>query len=429
MFAAMPPLLSESDALARVLAEIVPLPAEPLPLGKAHGRFSATELLATVPLPGFDNSAMDGYALPARADGAAWPAGARFRVTREQPAGPDRGWQLAADSGEAVRIFTGAPVPAGTGAVVMQEDTDVADIGPGRASAGENEDDGTRTITLRESVEPGEFIRRAGGDVTRGQRLLTVGERLSAPALALASSQGCADLAVGRAPRVAVLTTGDELRAAGSGPLGPGEIYESNGVMLAALAEAAVGRSHVTRLEHAPDDTGRLDAQLARGLGGDFEALIIAGGVSVGDHDLVKGRLAAAGVRLELWRVAIKPGKPFLYGRAPGGAHVFGLPGNPVSAFVTFLIFVRPALLKLMGAGAEELRLPAYPAVAAQELTNSGDRPHYLRGGLDATGRFVPAGRQESHALGALGRTRALARLEAGARLPAGAPLMVIPLP
>lgn len=408
----MAALLSESETLARVLAEIEPLAGERVPLREAHGRFCASELFASVSLPGFDNSAMDGYALPARAGGGDWPAGTRFRVIGEQAAGLDRGWILPTDGSEAVRIFTGAPVPAGAGAVVMQEDV--------RVDSGE--------IVLNAAVEAGEFIRRAGGDVARGQRLLGAGERLTAPALALVASQGLAEVEVRRAPRVAILTTGDELRAAGSGePLRAGEIFETNGVMLAALAETVVDRENVTRLAHAPDDVGALDEQLTRGLSPDFDALIIAGGVSVGEHDLVKARLAAAGARLELWRVAIKPGKPFLYGRAASGrTHVFGLPGNPVSAFVTFLIFVRPALLRMLGAAESELALRLVPAVAATELSNRGDRPHYLRGTLDAAGRFAPVGRQESHALGALGRSRALARLEPGARLSAGAPLRAL---
>ena len=138
----------------------------------------------------------------------------------------------------------------------------------------------------------------------------------------------------------------------------------------------------------------------------------------------MKSRLAAAGVRLDLWRVAVQPGKPFLYGRVPSGAHVFGLPGNPVSAFVTFLLFVRPALLKLMGAPDAALALPAVPAIAAVDLVNRGNRPHYLRGVLDpSSGAFAPVGRQESHALFALSRSDALVRVEPGQTVPAGAPV------
>ena len=158
---------------------------------------------------------------------------------------------------------------------------------------------------------------------------------------------------------------------------------------------------------------------------------IVAGGVSVGEYDLVKERLAAAGARLDLWRVRVQPGKPFLYGRharpdGTPGAHVFGLPGNPVSAFVTFTLFVRPALLKLMGAADEHLSPPTFPARAAVDLVNPGDRPHYLRGTLGPDGTFAPVGRQESHALFALSRCQALARVEPASTVPAGESLPVL---
>ena len=204
--------------------------------------------------------------------------------------------------------------------------------------------------------------------------------------------------------------------------LGPGEIYESNSVLLGTLARS-LGAS-VTVLERARDDREDLDAKLAAGLHGQ-DVLVVAGGVSVGERDLVKERLAAAGVRLDLWRVRVQPGKPFLYGRrvaanGSDGAHVFGLPGNPVSAFVTFTLFVRPALRRLAGAADAHLTLPAFPATTAVELTNRGQRPHYLRGSLDAAGSFMPVGRQESHALFALSRSTALVRVEPETTVAAG---------
>ena len=395
--------LTETEARARILAQIHPLPAETVPLIQALDRFAAAEAFATQPLPGFDNSSMDGYALAAPDVANPSQAGVSLLVVGEQAAGPDLG--LRATPGQAIRIFTGAPVPADTGAVIMQEDV-------------------TRTgdrIVIQVPVEPGENIRRAGNDLARGQKLFDGGARFTPPRLALLASQGCAETTVRRRPRVAVLATGDELRPAGQ-PLGPGEIYESNGVLLGTLAQS-IGAS-VTMLARARDDRDDLDAQLALGFHG-HDALIVAGGVSVGERDLVKGRLAAAGVRLDLWRVRVQPGKPFLYGRhttagGPDGAHVFGLPGNPVSAFVTFLLFVRPALLKLMGAAEESLTLTAFPATAAVSLTNRGQRPHYLRGTLDPQGRFTPTGQQESHALFALSRSVVLARIEPETTVAAG---------
>lgn len=437
-------LLSESEALARVLAAVRPLGTERVPLALARGRFAARERFAEIPLPGFDNSSMDGYALPAPSadDGdAGYPPGSKFRVVGEQPAGRARR-ELRVGPGEAVRIFTGAPLPAGAGAVVMQEDVEV-DTFPATPSDDDRNGVGeARTILLREAVSVGENVRRAGGDLSRGQRILAPGEPLTAATLALLASQGWAETEVGRRPRVVILATGDELRqpdpddgrgGAGVKSLAPGEIYESNGVLLAALAGEIAGAENV-RVVHAPDEPEALDAAL-RGALAAAETIVVAGGMSVGERDLVRGRLTALGVRLDLWRVAVRPGKPFAYGRGPEGgddgakrpAHVFGLPGNPVSAFVTFLLFVRPALRRLMGAGESSLSLPAYPATAAVALSNAGgDRPHYLRGTLDAAGRFGPAGRQESHALFALSRSRALVRLEPGETVPAGAPVRVL---
>lgn len=390
----MSALLSEADALGRILAGARPLPAESATLLDALGRFAGAQVSATCALPGFDNSAMDGYAV-----GEALPAGARLRVEGVQPAGADRG--LRVRPGTAIRIFTGAPLPHGTAAVVMQEDVDR---------------DGEE-IVVREEISAGEFIRRAGADLARGQTLFEAGARLTPGRLALLASQGVGEVMVGPRARVAILTTGDELRQPGES-LGPGEIYESNGTMLAALT-ASVGAIPL-RLGSAGDERSALDAKVAAGLSA-ADALVIAGGVSVGERDLVKEVLAAAGVEIDLWRVKVKPGKPFLYGRAPAeGSLVFGLPGNPVSAFVTFALFVRPALLQMMGAGPAELTLPSGSATAGAELRNAGDRPHYQHGTVDDEGRFRPAGMQQSHALFGLSRSDALVRVEAGVTVRAG---------
>ena len=400
-------MLDEAAARVRILAQIEPLPSGPLPLLRTLGRFAVNAARATQALPAFDNSAMDGYALPLPAGSPPLPPGTAFQVSGVQAAGPACG--LTVQPGRAVRIFTGAPIPEGTGAVVMQEDVE---------RTGEQ-------IVLRGAVEPGEYIRRAGGDLARGQLLFAAGSRLTPQRLGLLASQGCAELAVGGTPRVAILATGDELRAPGQ-PLGPGEIYESNGVLLASLAASL--QAEVTVLERARDDRKDLDAKIIAALA-THDVLVIAGGVSVGERDFVKERLAAAGTRLDLWRVRIQPGKPFLYGRGParaaasGGTHVFGLPGNPVSAFVTFLLFVRPAILRLQGAADDELPLPAFPGTAGVELVQTGDRPHYLRGILDALGRFIPSGKQESHALFALSRSHALVRVPARTTIPVGGPV------
>ncbi len=389
-------MTSEADALAAVLAKVTPRPACTGPLIDSLGRFSAQEAFAQRPLPAFDNSAMDGYAVQAES----CRTGAHLRVSGEQPSGADRG--LTIKAGEAIRILTGAPLPAGADAVIMQEDVT-------REGA---------TIVAQCNAEPGEFIRRAGSDLALGQKILTRGEKIAAQTLALLASQGMAEVAVGGVPRVAIISTGDELARPGQTPQ-PGEIFESNSLMLHALALGA--GAEVALTEHCPDDLERMTESFRRGL--QSEALIVSGGVSVGDRDFVKPALRELGAEIDLWRVAIKPGKPFLFGRA-GGCCIFGLPGNPVSAFVTFLKFVRPALMKMRGAVGQHLELRRVTARLAAEVNNESDRPHYLRGEL-REGVFRISGRQESHALFGLSRANALLRLAPGDKLAEGATVAV----
>ncbi len=380
-----------------ILARVHALPARAVPLARAVGCFSAEDLSAGASLPSFDNSAMDGYAVVAEA----CVAGGRLRVVGEQPAGLDRG--LSVRGGEAIRIFTGAPLPRGADAVVMQEDVRL-----------EGEE-----IMLKEGVAAGEFVRRRAGDVAAGQKLIAAGELIRPQMLPLLAAQGLGIVKTGARVRAAIVSTGDELAPPGAA-LQPGQIYESNSVLLQALLERA--GVEVVSVTHAPDDADALRRALAAGLACD--AMIVTGGVSVGARDLVKPALAALGVTLDLWRVAVKPGKPFLFGRTEGCA-VFGLPGNPVSAFVTFLLFVRPALLKLMGANDDALALARVPARLTREVANEGDRPHYLRGSV-REGMFTPVGRQESHALFGLARSNGLFRMPPNARIASGTPIEVL---
>jgi molybdopterin molybdotransferase len=387
-------MMTENEARARILAEVEQLPARTVALGEAQDRFAAEDLFARVPLPAFDNSAMDGYAVVARSSGA----GKHLRVIGEQPAGIDRALRVA--EGEAVRIFTGAPIPAGADAIVMQEET-------------------TRDgdyVTLKTAAEPGEFIRRRGCDLAEGQRILERGQKIR-PALAgLLASQGVAEISVGGVVKAAVLSTGDETIKAGK-ELQPGQIYESNSVLLAGLLRKT--GAEVARIGHARDERKELSMALQNAVNEDV--LIISGGVSVGEHDLVQAAIREAGGRIDIWRVAIKPGKPFLFGQI-GKCKVFGLPGNPVSAFVTYLRLVRPAILKMMGASAAEQELPRVRACLTSDLTNEDDRVYYIRGRY-ADGAFNAVGRQESHALFGLSRGNALARVAPGEHLPAGAML------
>jgi molybdopterin molybdotransferase len=414
-------MISEEEARRRILEKITPLPERTFPLAVALDCFAVRDYFARLPLPAFDNSAMDGYAVVA----SSCNKGGRLRVIAEQPAGPDR--KLRVSSGEAVRIFTGAPLPQRADAIVMQEDVTR---------------DGT-DIIVNVDVEAGDFVRRCGCDLAEGQMILTKGERIRAATIALLASQGFADVIVGGKPTAAVISTGDELVKPGQ-ELQAGQIYDSNSALLRALLQRC-GVS-ATAVEHCRDDRESLGDAIKRGMKNHI--LIISGGVSVGKHDLVKESLRELGAKLEIWRVAVKPGKPFLFGwfeseivdsagETPAGptgsprrirpmadtmpvlhkCFVFGLPGNPVSAFVTFLQFVRPAVLRMMGA--TNLDLPQVPAKLAVGLTNDGDRPHYIRGKLEH-GKFTPVGRQESHALFGLSQANALLRLAVGESWKAG---------
>jgi molybdopterin molybdotransferase len=388
-------LRSESETLAQILSECPPVRTEEVTLGDAGGRVLSETRLATIPLPLFDNSVMDGYAVQA----ADAQTGAELKVIGEQAAGLDR--QLQLGSGEAIRIFTGAPIPVGADAVVMQEDCDRI---------------GDR-VRVRVGVKSGEFIRRQGEDLARGQKIGQPGQVLTAARLAVFASQGIESTKVSVRPRVALIATGSELRS-GSAPLGPGEIYETNRLMLAELVRQT--GAVPTSFPIVPDDRAAQAEALQRGL--ESDVVIISGGASVGDKDLVKAVLADLGVELRLWRVAIKPGKPFLYGRR-NETLIFGLPGNPVSAYVTYFVFVRPLLFRLQGrVDFEEKRVVL---TAAADVHNKGDRPHYLRVKIDGH-RFWPVGRQESHALFGLAQASGLVRLDPQSSLAEGQAAEVI---
>jgi len=379
-------VISEEEARRRILEKVRPLGERAVPLKEAIDCFAAQDYFARLPLPAFDNSAMDGYAVVA----SSCNEGCRLRVTGEQPAGPDL--KLRVGGGEAVRIFTGARVPQGADAIVMQEDVTR---------------DGA-AISVNVDVEAGEFVRLRGCDLAEGQMILAKGDRIRAATVALLASQGFADAIVGGKVTAGVISTGDELVKAGEA-LHAGQIYDSNSALLSALLQ----RSGVsaTTVEHCHDERQSLGNGIRRGMKNDV--LIITGGVSVGEHDLVKEALRELGATIEIWRVAVKPGKPFLFANI-GECFVFGLPGNPVSAFVTFLQFVRPPVLRMMGA--TNLDLSQVPAKLAFGLTNDGDRPHYIRGKLEH-GKFTPVGRQESHALFGLSQANALMRVAAGQSL------------
>jgi molybdopterin molybdotransferase len=335
-------LLPVEDALRIVLAESAPLADEEIDLADALGRVLSESLTAPEDMPSFARSAMDGYAVRA-ADVAKSPA--VLEVAGFLPAGRDAaGIEVA--PGHAVRIMTGAPLPAGADAVQMVERTEGADAG-GR-------------VRILAAVAAGENVTPRGAELARGDLVLEKGARIRAAELGVLAGIGRVRPRVHRRPSAFVLSTGDEIVDAAAAPL-PHQVRNSNGpAILALLAEAG---ARAASLGIAGDDPAGLDAKIAQGLEGDFFFLI--GGVSVGDKDLVSERLAAAGVRVLFHRIAMKPGKPLLFGRR-GSCLVFGLPGNPLSALTAFLVFGLPAVRRasgLSGAGMTEVRARLTEAV------------------------------------------------------------------
>ena len=390
-------LLNERETLDRVLQSVGAPSVENVSIWEAGNRVLAQDIVATVALPRFDNSTMDGYAVR----GGDAVSGARLSVSGEQAAGPDLALSLG--RGEAIRIYTGAPIPQQADAVIMQEDVEA----------------GEKSILVREGVTAGENIRVRGGDLCEGQLIASKGTLFTGPRLAAVASQGLSQLPVFKRPRVAIIATGSELRSQGE-PLHSGEIYETNRILLAELVAGSGAEGAVFEIVPDLEEAHLQSFERARS----YDVIVVAGGVSVGTKDLVKPTLQKLGAKLELWRVAVKPGKPFMFGRL-GGTLVFGLPGNPVSAFVTFLLFARPALWKL--GGRSSLELPRARARLDQEMTNRGDRPHYFRG-IFQEGAFNPVGRQESHALFALSQANALCRLEPDQTLGANSVADVFPI-
>ena len=402
MNAVPPALLTIAQARELVLTAVQPLATEVLPVADALDRVLAEPVRAATDTPPFPCSAMDGYAL------LPGPAERRLSVVGESRAGTPATAPLR--EGQAIRISTGGAVPTGATAVVPQENVDAQD--------GE--------ILTRAPVREGDNIRGAGEDMRAGDTILKSGCVLGAAELGAAVAAGAGRLTVARRPRVHVLSTGDELKAPGE-PLGPGEIHNSNAPMLVALAEHQGATCPPPG--RLPDDR----AATVAGLAGALEAadvVIVTGGVSVGPHDHVKPALAELGVEQVFWRVALQPGKPTWFGRR-GSALVFGLPGNPVSAVVTFALFVRPALAALQGRAPD--RLLDAEAVLATAVPRNHDREQALRVRLERqNGRLVatPNGPQGSHIVTSLLGADALALIAAGeGELEAGATVPLEPLP
>ncbi len=396
------------EARRLVLERVSRLDSERVGVREALGRVLAEDVTSADSVPGFDNSAMDGYAVRAVDVSAA---------TRERPAllavvGEARAGHPAAravGAGEAIAISTGAMVPEGADAVVRVEDTDT----------------GAGTVAVRVAVETGKDIRRSGEDIAAGETVLRIGSEIGPAEAGVLASVGLTAVACTARPRVTVLTTGDELQEPGE-PLRPGGIRNSNAHSIAALVERS-GAS-LLAAEIVADDLGATERALEAALAGDLT--VICGGVSVGEHDHVRPALAGLGVEQVFWRVALRPGAPTYFGVAPSGTLAFGLPGNPVSAMVTFLLFVRPAIGAMLGAAVQRTRATA---VLATEHPALPTRTQLVRCRLelrDDGWHAHPTKAQGSHVLTSMLGADALAIVPPADRpLPAGTRLEVELLP
>ena len=396
--------LTVAEALARILENVTPVAAETVAIEEAHGRVLAAPLMARLTQPPFDASAMDGYAVRA-ADIQSIPCA--LRLVGESAAGHPFSGTLG--PGEAVRIFTGAPIPAGADAVVIQENT-------------AREGDIVRVV---EGQADRDHIRPRGNDFAAGDELLGPGRLLGPRELSLAAAMGHGALAVRRRPRVGVLATGDELVAPGETP-GIGQIVASNHLGVADLARRA--GADVRFLGIARDTRESLDAHIAKAA--DCDILVTIGGASVGDHDLVGPALKARGLSLSFWKIAMRPGKPLMFG-ALGEQRVMGLPGNPVSALVCARVFLVPLISALLGRPPKAETARAARTTA--RIAANGPRTHYMRGitstAADGTLEVTPVPSQDSSLLSPLARADVLIVHEANAAAVApGGTVTVLPL-
>lgn len=408
-------MLQYEEALARVLAA-VPRPAsERIPLAEAADRILAEEMSSPLDLPPFDNSAVDGYAVragdvaTARSD-----APVRLRLIGRVPAGES--FSRAVAPGTCVRLFTGSPLAPGADAVVMQEDT--------RTDSAASDE-----VLILDPVKPWENVRFHGEDIKRGGSIAVAGSLVSVGQLALLAATGCNEVPAFRQPIVGILATGSELREPGQ-PLAPGQIYESNRVSLAALVRKSRGQPRLYPIVRDLLETTRLALSSALK---ECDMLVTSGGVSVGEMDFIKPAVAELGGTLDFWKVAIKPGRPFVFGRScpsdpePSMGHpklIFGLPGNPVSALVTFLLLVRPAILRWQGA--TDIALPRNPGSLAEPLENQGERRHFMRVKITPGGKVYSAGFQASHVLSSLSAANGLVDVPPQTTLSAGTSVQVL---
>jgi len=373
-------LLPVDQALTRLLTGVEPLNGEVVPLEEAHGRVLAEPVAASRSQPPFPASAMDGYAVRA----AEAEAGAALKLVGESKAG--KRFAGAVGANETIRIFTGAPVPDGADAILIQENART---------------DGER-IHVLEGVKPGQFVRRLGLDFSAGEVLLERNRQLDPRALALAASTGHAELSVRRKPRIAILSNGDELVPPGVEP-GPDQIVSSNGIGLAAFVRDCGGEP--LHLGIAPDRSDAIGDLVDRAVGADI--LVVTGGASVGEHDLVQAALTAKGMTLDFWKIAMRPGKPLMVGRI-GAMRVLGFPGNPVSTLVCAHLFLKPLIRSMLGQPPAPIRATARLGVPMAENDNREDHVRARLRTVDGELEATPFDIQDSSMLATLARADCL---------------------
>jgi len=400
-------MLSVEQALERILGAVAPLPAEQISVADGLGRVLAQDIVARRTQPPAAMSAMDGYAVRA-VDVATVPA--KLKVVGQAPAGG--AWEGTLGAGEAVRIFTGGPVPDGADAIVMQENTEPGD----------------GTVTVLEGAPAGRFIRQAGLDFSEGDVLLPAGRLLTARDVALAAAMNTPWIMVHRRPRVAILVTGDEIVMPGD-PVGPNQIVSSNSLGMASIVQVFGGEPYMLGI--APDDREALAAMAGGAKGADL--LLTSGGASVGDHDLVQSVLGEIGFELDFWKIAMRPGKPLIFGHI-GDTPVLGLRGNPVSALVCSVIYLRPVLARMLGMEANGGEEQLLTARLTASLGDNDERQDYLRGTLSNNGEgellVTPFTRQDSSMLNMLALADCLViRQPHAPALAVGDRVPVIPIP
>ncbi len=401
-------MLSLEEAQARITGAISPVEPIRIDLTEAAGGIVREAVSAPLNLPRFDNSAMDGYAVrSADLKAACGDNPVSLEVVGETAAGQASTGPLG--EGQCARVFTGSPIPEGADAVVMQEDVVVA-----------SQDESSRSrILVSEPVAAWEFVRLVGEDVKAGDLLVTSGKRLSPGRMGLLSAMGIEKVSVARPVKVGLVATGSELREPGE-PLQSSQIYESHRYSLAGFLRQLGATPVVYPIVHDDFEAIRQRLELAFA---ENDVVLTSGGVSVGAFDWVKGAFQALGGEVDFWKVAIKPGKPFVWGKLNGG-FLFGLPGNPVSAFVTFLLLVRPGILSLQGV--DSLELPSHPGKLTEPVSNPGARRHFMRVRVDKTGNISLAGGQGSHHLGALAEANGLLDVAPGSTLNANETVSVL---